>query len=45
MTMTFEKPQAVFVGLQAREAALDLPVKLAAIVATVLVAVGTTLQK
>lgn len=45
MTMTFEKPQAVLVGLQVREAALDLPVNLAAIVSTVLVAVGTTLQK
>jgi len=45
MTMIFEKPQAVLVGLQVRESALDLPVTLAAVVSTVLVAVGTTLQK
>ncbi len=43
--MTFEKPRATLTGLQARGAALDLPVSFTAILATVLIAVGTTLQQ
>ena len=42
--MTFEKPEATLVGLHDRDVALDLPIKFAALLATVLIAVGTTLQ-
>ncbi len=43
--MTFEKPSATFAGLRARGSALDLPASFTVILATVLIAVGTTLQR
>jgi hypothetical protein len=45
MTVKFEKPRAELAACCDRTRALSMPFSLVAVVATVLVAVGTTLQK